>query len=123
MQGVKHCLLSVVVVTKITKSRLLGIYALISYYNYHKSVDIGEKLISVCFELLNSLSGINFRLEPILSPQTAKTTKVPYSNSCTQVINLLHSMGGQNLREREREYNERSHTRAHSFVHVHVRVL
>ena len=43
---------SVVVVTKIVRyrSRVLGICACC---NYHESVDIGEKLVSVCFELLN----------------------------------------------------------------------
>ena len=49
---VKLLILSVlsVIVTKIARSRVLGICAC---YNYHKLVDIGEKLVSVCFELLN----------------------------------------------------------------------
>ena len=54
-QGVKQSILSVVclsdvVVTKIAKSQVLGIYACC---NYRGLVDIGEKLVSVCFELLN----------------------------------------------------------------------
>ena len=40
----------VVVVTKIARSRVLGIC---SCCNYHKLVDIGEKLVSVRFESLN----------------------------------------------------------------------
>ena len=46
------CLLYVVavVVTKITRSRILGIYACC---NYHELVDIGQKLVSVHFKLLN----------------------------------------------------------------------
>ena len=44
------CLSSVVVVTKIARSRVLGICVCC---NYHELVDIGEKLVSVCFELLN----------------------------------------------------------------------
>ena len=44
------CLLSVVV-TKIARSRVLGICACC---NYHELVDIGEKLASVRFELLNT---------------------------------------------------------------------
>ena len=39
-----------VVVTKIARSRVLGICACC---NYHELVDIGEKLVSVRFELLN----------------------------------------------------------------------
>ena len=38
------------IVTKIAISRVLGICACC---NYHGLVDIGEKLVSVCFELLN----------------------------------------------------------------------
>ena len=38
------------VVTKIARSRVLGICACC---NYHRLVDIGEKLVSVCFKLLN----------------------------------------------------------------------
>ena len=38
------------VVTIIARSRVLGICACCSY---HRLVDIGEKLVSVCFELLN----------------------------------------------------------------------
>ena len=55
-QGVKQSVLSVVcllsvVVTKIARSRVLGICACC---NYHELVDIGEKLASVRFELLNT---------------------------------------------------------------------
>ena len=52
VQGVKQSVLSVVVVivTKIARSRVLGICACCNYYEL---VDIGEKLVSVCFELLN----------------------------------------------------------------------
>ena len=35
---------------KTARSRVVGIC---SCYNYHELVDIGEKLVSVCFELLN----------------------------------------------------------------------
>ena len=49
-QGVKQLVLSVVVVMKIGRSRVLGICACC---NYHKLVDIGEKLVSVCFRSLN----------------------------------------------------------------------
>ena len=52
-QGVKQSVLSVIVVivvTKIARSRILRICACC---NYHGLVDIGEKLVSVCFELLN----------------------------------------------------------------------
>ena len=48
-QGSFVCRLSAVV-TKIARSRVLYIYAC---YNYHELVDIGEKLVSVRFELLN----------------------------------------------------------------------
>ena len=44
------CCLSSVVVMKITRSRVLGICVCC---NYHKLVDISEKLVPVCFELLN----------------------------------------------------------------------
>ena len=44
------CCLSVVV-TKIARSRVLGICACC---NYHELVDIGEKLVSVRFKLLNT---------------------------------------------------------------------
>ena len=44
------CLFVVVVVTKIARSRVLGICVCC---NYHELVDIGEKLVSVCFKLLN----------------------------------------------------------------------
>ena len=40
----------VVVVMKIARSQVLGIYVC---YNYHKLVDIGEKLVFVGFEFLN----------------------------------------------------------------------
>ena len=50
VQGVKQSLSVVVVVTKIARSRVLGICACC---NYHESVDIVEKLVSVRFELLN----------------------------------------------------------------------
>ena len=40
----------VVVITKIARSRVLGICVCC---NYHELVDIGEKLVSVRFELLN----------------------------------------------------------------------
>ena len=53
-QGVKQSVLSVcrlsVVITKITRSQVLHICVC---YNYHKLVDIVEKLVSMCFELLN----------------------------------------------------------------------
>ena len=42
--------LSIIVTTKIAKSQVLGIYACC---NYNESVDIGEKLVSVHFKLLN----------------------------------------------------------------------
>ena len=56
-QGVKQSVyLSVVVVVvvvvvgmKITRSRVLGIYA---SYEQNKSIDIGGKLVCMCFELL-----------------------------------------------------------------------
>ena len=44
------CRLSSVVVTKIARSRIRRIY---TCCNYHELVDIGEKLASVCFKLLN----------------------------------------------------------------------
>ena len=47
VQGVKLS----VVVTKIARSRVLGIC---ECCNYHELVDIGEKLVSVRFELLNT---------------------------------------------------------------------
>ena len=55
VQGVKQSVLSVicrlsVVATKITRSRVLGICTCCSY---NESVDIGEKLVSARFELLN----------------------------------------------------------------------
>ena len=50
VQGVKQSVLSVVVVMKIARSQVLGICACC---NYHGLVDIGEKLVSVCFKLLN----------------------------------------------------------------------
>ena len=51
MQGVKQSILSVVViVTKIARS---GVLSICSCCNYHELVDIGEKLVSVLFELLN----------------------------------------------------------------------
>ena len=37
-------------ITKIARSLVLGICVC---YNYHELVDVGEKLVSVCFELLN----------------------------------------------------------------------
>ena len=49
-QGVKQSVLSVIVITKIARSRVLGICACC---NYHELVDIGKKLASVGFELLN----------------------------------------------------------------------
>ena len=51
-QGVKQSILSVlsVAVTKIARSRVVGICAC---YNHHQFVDIGEKLVSLCFELVN----------------------------------------------------------------------
>ena len=48
-QGIKQSVLSVVV-TKITRSQVIGICACC---NYHESVDLGEKLVTVCFELLD----------------------------------------------------------------------
>ena len=50
VQGVKQSVLSVVVVMKISRSQILGICACC---NYHELVDIGEKLVSVHFQLLN----------------------------------------------------------------------
>ena len=55
VQGVKQLVLSVicclsVVITKIARSRVLCICVCC---NYHELVDIGEKLASVRFELLN----------------------------------------------------------------------
>ena len=53
-QGIKQSVLSViclsVIVTKITRSRVLHIYACC---NYHELVEISEKLVSVHFELLD----------------------------------------------------------------------
>ena len=54
-QGVKQsvlsaCCLSIVITMKIAKPRVLGICACC---NYNESVYIGEKLVSVQFELLN----------------------------------------------------------------------
>ena len=49
-QGVKQSVLSVIIVMKITRFRVLGICACC---NYHELVDISEKLVSVLFKLLN----------------------------------------------------------------------
>ena len=49
-QGVKQSVLSVVVIMKIARS---GVLSICSYCNYHELADIGEKLVSVRFELLN----------------------------------------------------------------------
>ena len=50
VQGVKQSVCLSVVVTKIARSRVLGIYACC---NYNESVDVGEKLVSMRFELQN----------------------------------------------------------------------
>ena len=48
-QGVKQSVLSVIIM-KIARSQVLGIFACCNYYEL---VDIVEKLVSLCFELLN----------------------------------------------------------------------
>ena len=49
-QGVKQSSVVVVVGTKIARSRVLGVCACCKH---NQSVDIGEKLVCMCFELLN----------------------------------------------------------------------
>ena len=56
--------------------------------------------------------GTELGLETILSPKTTETTKIHDSNPGTEMVSLLHSMGGENLerrngrREREEERGE-----------------
>ena len=69
------CRLSSVVTTKIARSRVLGICACC---NYNESVDIGEKLVSVCFELLN------------VAPWCYKSCI--FRSACLWFTNLTHSM-------------------------------
>ena len=47
------CLSSVVIAVVVTKITRSGVLSICSCCNYHELVDIGEKLVSVHFELLN----------------------------------------------------------------------
>ena len=81
----------------------LNVYSL-SQVVSDKFLHIGDTAWGTSTVECQLVSSSEFRLEPILSPQTAKTAKVHYPNPGTQVVSLFHGMGGEDLkRERERE--------------------
>ena len=75
MQGVKQSVcMSVVVSTKIARSRVLGIYAC---YKHNQSVDIGEKLVCMSFKLLERLTSATNHAFSVKSACGLSTTPTP----------------------------------------------
>ena len=70
-KAISFVCLSSVVVTKIARSRVLGICACCKH---NESVDIGEKLVSVCFKVLKWLTSATNRAFCVLHACGLPTT-------------------------------------------------